>query len=175
MKVINMFGGPGSGKTSGAIGTTWEMIKAGLRVEFFHEYAKIPAYEQNKAQFEDQLLLTAQQNRPLWLIKNKVDFVVSDSPLIQSIQYKPDDYFPEFYNDFIFELWDYYDNVNFFVKRCKQYVTEGRNESLSESERIDVDVMEMLTKRNIPFHTVWGDENIGKVIMGHLIEDGVVS
>ena len=95
--VINLFGGPGLGKSTIASGLFYRMKVAGFQVESVTEYAKDVVWDQAPTKFSDQLYITAKQNRKLWRLQDQVEWIVSDSPLLLGLHYAPPDYFPQFY------------------------------------------------------------------------------
>jgi len=87
-------------------------------------------------------------------IANKVKWSVSDSPLLLSIHYKTPSYLPKTFSDLVFELWNTYDNYNFFIERSKPYDPVGRNQSAEEAVQIDQDIKTMLHENDIQYMTV---------------------
>lgn len=153
-KVINLFGGPGLGKSTTAAGIFYRMKVKGLSVEGVSEYAKEIVWDKNQTKLEDQLYVTAKQNRKLWRLQGQVEWIVSDSPLLLGAHYAPPSYFPMFYKKFLFELWDHYDNVNFLIERDVPYDPVGRYQTEEEAKEIDVNIREMLRKNRIPYVAV---------------------
>ena len=62
-KVINLFGGPGVGKSTIAAGLFYNMKIAGYNVEAPQEWCKQKVYEGTKYPFKDQLYTYACQNK----------------------------------------------------------------------------------------------------------------
>ena len=89
MRVLNIFGGPGSGKTTSACALFSEMKMQGYSVEYVSEYAKQVVYADQgdwlyKAK-DYQVTLTANQLHRLWLLRNHVDFNNGQPPDITCI------------------------------------------------------------------------------------------
>ena len=147
LKVINLFGGPGTGKSTTRADLFRLMKQNQLPVEEVTEFAKDVTWDQNLALFSDQLFVLANQNRRLERLRNKVEWAVSDSPILLGIHYITPDYLPRTFKDLVFELWDTYDNYNFYIERTKPYVQVGRNQ-------IDANILEMLDSRGIPYTKV---------------------
>jgi ATP:corrinoid adenosyltransferase len=61
MKVINIFAGPGAGKSTTAAGLFYHMKKLNMSVELVTEYAKSRVWEQHSSVMRDQVYLTAKQ------------------------------------------------------------------------------------------------------------------
>ena len=154
-----MWGGPGSGKSTTAADLFALMKWKNINVELVNEYAKELSWEGRHTVLEDQLYIMAKQNRKLWRIKDKVDWAISDSPIAMSTCYAKSDYFPKHYRDFGHELWNYYDNVNIFLKRVKPFHQVGRHHNEEESTKLDITIKQLLDDYKYPYIEVDGDEN----------------
>ena len=60
MKVINLFGGPGSGKSTTAASVFSKLKIMGYNVELVTEFAKDMVWEQHDSIFDNQLLIFAE-------------------------------------------------------------------------------------------------------------------
>lgn len=154
MKVINLFGGPGCGKSTLAAELFVNYKKAGYNVELVTEYAKELVYEQRHNVLDDQLYILAKQNRRLRRLSEAgVEFAITDSPLILAA----------FYNQFHFDgdkdltrlaikTFNSYENSNYVLIRHNfRYQTIGRIESFEEAIKIDNELIEFLEDNLIPF------------------------
>jgi len=81
-KVINLFGGPGSGKSTLASELFTEMKKMGLDVELVTEYVKSWAWDGKQLNPYDQLYLLGKQTHNESRLYGKVDYVITDSPIM---------------------------------------------------------------------------------------------
>ena len=82
MKVINLWGGPCSGKTTTAAGLFHKMKMQGLNVALVQEYAQEAIWEQRQALLDDQIYIFAKQQRRLSRFEGHgLDWVITDSPL----------------------------------------------------------------------------------------------
>lgn len=145
MKVINLWGSPGAGKSTVAAGLFYKMKCAGYNVELVTEYAKDVTWEQRTELFKDQLYLLAHQNRRLERLRGKVDYCITDSPLLLTVAYTPKGYYSTF-NDFTHELWSSYDNDNYLIKRSHAFEQTGRWHSEEESIKIDRIIDELFAR-----------------------------
>lgn len=164
MKVINLFAGPGAGKSTTAAGLFHLMKLEGMNVELVTEYAKDMTWEKRHNILTDQLYMFAKQHRRIARLKGAVEYVVTDSPLFLSIIYSGDDY-PEVFDKLVFEFWQSYDNRNFFIERVKEYVRVGRSQSEDEARKIDAVVKDALGKYEVPFTSIRGDAGAAKKIL----------
>tara|TARA_Y100000034_G_scaffold136784_1_gene215747 strand:- start:7526 stop:8047 length:522 start_codon:yes stop_codon:yes gene_type:complete len=160
MKIINIFGGPGCGKSSTAAGLFYLMKRSNYNVELVTEYAKDLTWEGDDSKLQDQLYILAKQNRRLVRLENKVDYIITDSPLLLGIQYATPDYYPKYYESFLLEVWRHYDNLNYLLTRDGPYVTIGRSQSEKEAVILDAKIRNMLVCQDIPFMTVKSDPQV---------------
>jgi nicotinamide riboside kinase len=157
MKVINLFGGPGAGKSTTAAGVFWLLKNRGLRVELVTEYAKALAWAKRGEELTDQFYIYAKQHHRQHVLKGQVDFLVTDSPLLLTLLYVGD-LEPDSYCDYVVDNWKRYDNVNFIINRVKPYHTEGRWQSLEEAQVIDKRIETMLKEIGERYYRVDGNE-----------------
>ena len=85
MKIINLIGEPSAGKSTIAAELFAKMKKAGYNVELVTEYAKDMVWENRNEMFSHQDYIFAKQNRRLARLNGKVDYVITDAPLILSL------------------------------------------------------------------------------------------
>lgn len=158
MKVINLFGGPGAGKSTTAAGLFFKMKNHNLKVELVTEFAKDLVYaERFKELKTNQVYITAKQYSKLERVRDQVDYVISDSPLIIGLQYAPENYF-EFFDPLVRELHYSFDNINIFIKRVKQYRNYGRYQTEEESDKISNKIQDLLNSNGIVYDIVNGDK-----------------
>jgi len=155
-KVINIIGGPGTGKSTIATGIYSLLKQQGVSCELASEYAKDVTWEGNTALFNNQIKLFAEQFRRVYRLLDKVDFVICDSPLILNgiyvkfwlnraeKKYFDDDYIylqEQFFN----ETFDQFNNLNFYIQRNPKYHTpNGRVHTLEESKEIDRAILDTM-------------------------------
>lgn len=149
--VVNLFGGPGCGKSTTAAGVFHELKKLDINCELVTEFAKDKAWEKNKKVFEAQIYLLGEQYWRLYRCVGEVDVIITDSPILLSAVYN------DFYcglqhlNPAVYELFAKFNNMNFRIKRSKPYNQSGRNESASCAIEIDHRVDRCLKENNIDF------------------------
>lgn len=173
MIVINLFGGPGSGKSTTAAGIFFKLKLMGVNCELVTEYAKDMVWrEMSQSAFEDQLYITAKQNHRLERLRNKVDIAITDSPLLLSLIYSEENYLEGKFKDMVSSLWNKYENYNFFIVRRKKYNPIGRNQTEKESDKISLDI-----RNNFGYlihKEVMGGEDAPEKIINYLKENGKV-
>lgn len=171
-KVINLIGGPGSGKSTTAAGLFSEMKMRGYNVELSLEFAKDLVYEGRNETFKDELYIFGKQAHSLFRLDGKVDYIITDRPLIMSQVYN--EYYSKRtnskkwnidFNALVKDTWDRYDNTTIFLTRKKPFISTGRNENEIQAKELDKLFKKFLNKNNIPYITVDGDNNaVTKII-----------
>lgn len=140
--VINFFGGPGTGKSTQAAMLFAKLKKKGFKVELVTEYAKDMVWQEGFKVLENQLYIFAKQYHRMWRIKDKVDIIVTDSPLIQNLAYAEN--MTQTYCNLVIEESNKFDNVNILLQRGKDYKTEGRLQNLEQAIEKDKLIINLL-------------------------------
>lgn len=164
-KVINIVGGPGAGKSTIASGV-FNLLKMNqMNAELVNEYPKSLIWEERKKTFDDSLYLFAKQAHIQYSINGKVDYMVTDRPLIMSNMYHnfwmEKDWTPEWnksFYDLVKATWDMYDNRVYFIERSFPYVAQGRNENAQEALAQDKLTRKWLDDYGIDYIVVKGDK-----------------
>ncbi len=158
--IVNLFGGPCTGKSTIAAGVFSLLKLHGIEIELVTEFAKDLVWEKRKKTFKDQLYIFAKQNHRIWRLLNKVDVVISDSPILFSVIYQQENNISSF-TDYVVDLFNSYNNINILLDRTIEYNPTGRNQNMEEAKIIDTCIKETLDKYKIKYYTVSGDyENI---------------
>lgn len=139
LTVINLYGGPGSGKSTTAAGLFNLMKHHGLRVELVTEVAKDKTYAGDRKALGNQLLLLGLQEHRQRVLEGEVDWCITDSPLPLGLVYASPEQ-ADLLDPLVYEAMERYDNRHFFIERCKPYATYGRNQTASEALAIDINV-----------------------------------
>lgn len=151
MKVINLFGGPGVGKSTLAARLFDRMKIAGKRVELVTEFAKGLVYAGDNFDLSNQLYMLSQQDRQLYRLLGKVDYAITDSPLPLGLLYVKGRCDAPWFTQAVLEVFNSYDNVNYLVERMYPYQPYGRYQTEAEAKEIDIKLMQLLLTHNIPF------------------------
>lgn len=157
MKIINLYGSPGAGKSTTAAGVFYQLKLKGFKAELVTEYAKDLTWEENYTKLNNQIYVFAKQHQRLKRLEDKgLEYVITDSPLLLSLVYGE-------YNPALHDLVKYeylgFNNINFYLERTKPYVQIGRSQNESESNEIGDKVLRMLENENIIFDKLKGDES----------------
>lgn len=167
-KVINLFGGPGIGKSSIASGITYKLKKNHITCDNPYEFPKLLAWDENHSAIADQLYVLANQHRGIVKSYGKVDYIVLDSPILLSLTYKsyyknndyPASLYGESFDKMLLDVFNKYDNINIVLKRTDgNHNEDERYQNLEESIDLDISIENSLIKNNIPYHLVKVGEN----------------
>jgi AAA domain len=159
MRVINLFGGPGAGKSTTAAGTFFKMKSTGKfgKVELVTEFAKDMVYAGRLQELKsNQLYITAKQYHRMERLRDQVDYIITDSPIIQAVLYTPGDYFPSFL-PLLFELHNSFDNINIILNRVKEYKEYGRTQTEEEALQLDTKIRKFFNSMSITYSVVNGN------------------
>ena len=129
----------------------------GINAELVTEFAKDKVWENNTEVFKNQAYLFGKQSYRISRCKDKVDVIVTDSPLPLSIFYNNDPSLTENFNKSVMDVFNSYNNLNYLLLRTKPYNPIGRHQSEEESDALKEPMVKMLKDRNIQYKEVDGD------------------
>lgn len=170
MKLINLFAGPGTGKSTTATALFAELKYMGVNCEYVAEYAKDAAWEKRgKKFFKAQQLIWGKQSFRLEKLRDEVDIAVTDSPLLLGLVYMPDDFAMPSMRQAIVEDHLRYDSLNVMLRRNKSYNTKGRNQTKEEALELDKKIWDMLEETfgnsGRPYEVLdFGRDNVATII-----------
>lgn len=166
MKIINLFGGPHTGKSTTAAGLFFLMKTEDYSVELVTEYAKELAWEDR---MESQDFIFAMQNRRIERLKGKVDYVITDSPLLLGLNYGVA---LDLFRKYQLECFLNYNNfLNIFLIRDdSKFKQEGRFEDLDKSKLIDLKILQSMELAKLEFMFIKPTKEAPKVILNMIKE-----
>lgn len=149
--VVNIFSGPGAGKSTMCAGIFSDLKHQGVECEMALEYAKDLVWQKRNFTFEDQLYLFAKQHHRIFCLLGQVDVVITDCPILLSPVY--DGHNRKTLEKLIVEehnkMWTY----NVFLKRKKKYNPNGRIHNEAQAHTIDRKTLDVLDRNGIPYET----------------------
>jgi tRNA uridine 5-carbamoylmethylation protein Kti12 len=174
-KIINLFGGPGVGKSSIASGLTYKLKKKHITCDNPYEFPKLLAWDENHSAIKDQLYVLANQHRGIVKSYGKVDFIILDSPILLSLVYKnyyksneyPATLYGESFDKMVIDVFNQYQNINIFLKRSDEsnHNKKERYQDLTESKELDNTIQSTLDKWNVPYCIVdVGDDAVSEIL-----------
>ena len=161
--VINLMGGPGSGKSTTAAGLFYKLKKQNYNVELAFEFAKDKVWEESFHMMENQIYIFGKQYHRIWRLKDKVDFIITDSPLLVSLFYNKEK--SETFDSFVIEQFNKFNNIVYFIERNKEnYQKEGRMQTKEEAEAIDEELISVMNKYNINFKRIPQENAVDSIL-----------
>ncbi len=171
LKVVNLFGPPGVGKSSVRSGLFWLMKSLHLSVEEVSEYAKYLVLTGRTWQLQDeQLYLLAKQHHKQLILRGQYEYAVTDSPLLLCGFYAPPGYLPSF-QALARDAHRSFDNVNFYLTRdldTHAFDAAGRVHDREAAQRIDGEMREYLAREGVEYTEVTIDLLTPWRILEHL-------
>lgn len=177
MLIINLFGAPGAGKSTGAAYVFSQLKAAGVNAELVTEFAKDKVWEGTKAVFENQAYIFGKQYFRISRLEGKVDVVITDSPILLSAFYNDNDHvLGEEFDKLVFKVFDYYNRIDVFVHRVKPYNEAGRFQTEEESDAISKEMLRFLDKFGVDCLHINGDfagyDSLVDTVLDALAADG---
>jgi len=186
LKVIGFLAGPGAGKSTTAWGLAHLMKIKGMSVELIHEYAKEVVWEERLPLLDNQLYLFAKQEQLQRRLIGKVEYCVTDSPLLLELAYI-DLIFDKLQADGIMHHLDYltaldhlrttvkaynecYDNIYIYINRIKSFDQTGRVQNLEESLELDDTMVGILENEN-DYYVIDGGRDAPRQALEIIIEE----
>ena len=157
MIIVNLFGVPGAGKSTGAAYIFSQLKMKGINAELITEFAKDKVWENNEKVFKNQLYLFGKQSFRISRVQDEVDVIVTDSPLLLSILYNQTPILGENFNQLVYDVFTSYNNINYLIRRTKPYNPSGRMQTEEESNALAQPMVDLLTNWNVPYSNISGD------------------
>jgi hypothetical protein len=165
-KIINLWGGPGTGKSTSSAFVFYKLKQAGYNVELVREYVKNWAWEGRHIGPYDQFYFMGKQIRSEAMLFNKVDYIVTDCPVMLGA------YYAKLYSSecvakgILSSVMSFYEStsadghkhLNIFLNRSKPYNQAGRYENADQAKDVDIGVQNMLKELNVPYYVCDTDE-----------------
>lgn len=156
--IISLYGGPGVGKSTSAAYLYYLLKAESLNVELVREYVKDWAWEGRKIGTYDQIYFLGKQVRHESMLYGKVDWIVTDSPILMNAYYAGVYCAPNlgagiksatlaFYKQ---AMEDGHKHYNILLKRSKPYISDGRYQTEEQAREIDTGVRDMMSDLQVP-------------------------
>ena len=155
--IVNLFGAPGAGKSTGAAYIFSKIKMAGVNAELVTEFAKDKVWEESKEVFNNQIYIFGKQSFKISRVMNKVDVIITDSPIILSSFYNSNEMIQEELDALVMKTFNSYNNMNYFIERVKPYQEKGRFQTEEESDQIADEVSTLLDEKKVDYEVIAGD------------------
>lgn len=144
---VNLYGAPGSGKSTGASYIFSQLKLSGINCEYVTEFAKDKCWEGNKNIFsipENQFYIGASQFYRMSTLMNKVDVIITDSPIFLNSFYNKSKLLGKEYDIIMKRLSDMFFNINYYINRVSEYSQSGRIQTENEANKMDLELKSYL-------------------------------
>lgn len=159
--VINLCGGPGVGKSTLRANIFVKLKMSGIDVEEAPEYVKDLVWEESFKKIENQVYIFGKQHNRLYRLNNKVQVIITDSPILNSIIYYNGNN-PHF-EPLIIHEFKQMNNLTLYLERSFDYVENGRMQTLDDAKKIDRTYKSLLDKHNIEYTSIRGPYDIDAI------------
>lgn len=166
--VVNLIGGPGTGKSILAANIFSSVKLQGITCDVSWEYIKRKIREKAHKVTLSQIYLFGKQQFQLFTLKDEVDVVVTDSPLLLNPIYDTEEC--PLLKALVLQEYNKYNNLLYFIERdlSIEYETEGRYQDLIGAKLVDEKVKKFLRDNKIPYKSITG---IGPDSLEIIIDD----
>ena len=160
--VVNLFAGPGTGKSTSCAQIFSELKWQGINCEMAREFAKDKVWEESLKVLDDQIYVFGKQQHRMKILVGQVEVIITDSPLLLSIVYDKTKN-PNFKN-LVIDTHRQFENYNVFLLREKPYNPKGRVQNEDKAKLLDIQVKNLLDEIKEPYLSVKGNhEEISKI------------
>ncbi len=151
MLVVNLYGAPGAGKSTGAAYIFSKLKMLGINAELVTEFAKDKVWEESKTPFQNQAYIFGQQYFRISRVDGKVDVVITDSPILLSAFYNSDSTLGKEFDTFVSKVSKSYNSMDLFINRVKPYNSVGRFQTEEESDKLADDLRQFLNQHEVNY------------------------
>ena len=141
-----------------------------INCELVTEFAKDKTWEKNFSALSNQVYVFAKQYFRMDRCADQVDVIITDSPLALSPYYNKDPDIHKPLCELAVRIANKFNNLNYFIKRVKKYNPIGRNQTEAESDKIAIDLKNMLKDYDIPYTEVNGDLMSADIIVNDILK-----
>jgi len=146
-KIISLFGGPGTGKSTTAA-TIFSFLKnRDINCELVTEFAKDLVWANRLEELNNQIYIFGKQHHRIFRLLNKVDVIVTDAPFLLGCVYNDN----KVLHELILQEYRKLNTYNIFLNRTKQYNESGRTQTFEKAKKLDKKIFKCLTKHNFRF------------------------
>lgn len=159
--VVNLFGGPGVGKSTTAAWLFSKLKEEKINCELVREYVKDWAWEERRICPLKQLHILGEQTYRESILYGNVDIIITDSPVMMSSFYQQhytnQDYLLNATLSFMGHANDTHGvrYLNLLLKRDKPYFSKGRYETEQQAKDIDQEIAKWFDKHSISYITIY--------------------
>lgn len=154
--IVNLFAGPNAGKSGTADGLVSLLKCNHISCEKVCEVAKDHIWSNNLVALECQPYVTGEQVYRQYRVLGKVDYVVTDSPILLGLEYGKFGKTDSWANQ-VNEWFDAFTNINIYLLRAgnnEDFCEEGRIYTAEENLELDQAILSNLNNSGRKYYTV---------------------
>ena len=148
-----------------------ECVRRNPCVKSFLNVTTDKVYENNGEVFKHQEYLFGKQSFKMGRVKNKVQVMVVDSPLILCTVYNTDEVLGEDFNKTVLNVFNSYNNRNYLLTRHHSYENEGRFQNEDEAKEVRKEIIDKLNQYNIKYEEIASTELNCEYIVEEVMEE----
>lgn len=154
--VVNLIGGPGTGKSILAAEIFATLKRDGITCDVAWEYIKRKLRENALKVVQSQIYLFGKQQFQLFTMKDELEVIVTDAPLLLFSYY--DKTRCPYLKEMVINEYKKYNNLLYFIERDLSvgYETEGRYQDLEGAKQVDIELKAFLDENNIQYQVIKG-------------------
>jgi hypothetical protein len=160
---INLWAGPGTGKSTMAAGIFAALKWNKIDCELVSEYAKQIVWEESYTKLNNQIYLFGKQYSKHYNLEGKVQVVITDSPIPMGCVY--DAGRTKYLKELVISEFHKFDNLNYFLGRVKDYNPNGRMQSYEEALEKDREIKQFMIDNEIEYIDIPAEEVSIKLIV----------
>lgn len=176
--VINLYAGPGAGKSTTAAKIFALLKDRGQNAEIVTEYVKQWAWDEKKPVDYDQFYLFAKQAKAEYRLHGKVDYIVTDAPVLLTSYYAQVYGTPEQAVVFRSMLLTYLrmcadkgqTYLHFYLGRTKKYDPRGRFQNEAQARNIDEELRRYVLEMGIKPFEIPADAQCAESIVNMVLD-----
>ena len=169
--VINLSGPPGAGKSTAAAYVFSKLKQLGVNAELVTEFAKDKTWEHNQLALQCQEYVFGKQSYKMARCRDQVDVIVVDSPLPLGLIYNNNPALDEHFEKLVMNVFNTYENINFYINRVKPYNPKGRNQTAKESDALGEVIKQLYNRLGIKYIIVNGNKRGQKEIIKTFVKE----
>lgn len=150
--IVNLMGGPCVGKSTMCSDIFSILKRKGVEIEMSLEYAKDIVYEENFKKLDNQIYIFGKQHYRVWRLNGKVQVVITDSPLLNSIIYDKTN--NQLLKDLVIYEFKKMNTLNFYIDREVDYNPNGRMQTLEQALQVDQNYLQLLDTNQIGYTSI---------------------
>ena len=165
--IVNLMGGPCVGKSTMCSDIFSILKRKGVEIEMSLEYAKDIVYEENFKKLDNQIYIFGKQHYRVWRLNGKVQVVITDSPLLNSIIYDKTN--NQLLKDLVIYEFKKMNTLNFYIDREVDYNPNGRMQTLEQALQVDQNYLQLLDTNQIGYTSIPKGESGVNIIVEQIL------